>query len=481
MNLDKKLIAFAIYACSFMSAIEITIVTTAIPAIVKDLHGFNLSSYLFSIYLLTSAVSTAIFGKLSDVYGRKKLFQLSIILFLLGSVLCGLSQSMLFLIIARAIQGIGSGAINTLSMATIGDVFEVSERAKIQGYNSTLWSIGSLIAPFISGLMLIKLSWHWIFYINIPIGLLSLFLINRSYTAKDTKKAQKLDSKGLTVLTIFIVCLLQIISMLERKSIFNLDVLFMILVAFTSLVCFIRVEKEADEPVLPFRLFSKEVLIIMLLSFLNSMVLIAMDVYNPSFMQNVGQYSPIMSTITIVPMSAFWVIGSIILSRVISKYSLKHILIVSFAILDLGILGLIFLNANINLYLMVIFSSIVGLGFGGSFNTLLFVVQETLSKDDIGIASGSVMFIRTLGQTIGISFFGALLNSSIMKYFDHSKIKLDTNSILTNKTISTSDKLTSLFIGHNNIFIACFIIGLACVLISMFLQANRKISDWEIK
>lgn len=481
MNTDKKLIAFAIYACSFMSAIEITIVTTAIPAIVRDLNGFNLSSYLFSIYLLTSAVSTAVFGKLSDVYGRKKLFQLSILLFLVGSVLCGLSQSMIFLIISRGVQGMGSGAINTLSMATIGDVFEVSERTKIQGYNSTLWSVGSLIAPFISGLMLIKLTWHWIFFINVPIALLSLYLINRSYKVKEQSKPQKLDSKGLSLLTIFIICLLQILSMLEKHPIYDLSVIFLIVVAIISMMSFINVEKKVEEPVLPFRLFTKEVLIIIILSFLNSMVLIAMDVYNPSFMQNVGQYSPIMSTTTIVPMSFFWVIGSVLLARVISKYSLKHILIVSFALLDIGLLGLIFLKPNINLALMVLFSSFIGLGFGGSFNTLLFVVQESLSKDDIGIASGSVMFIRTLGQTIGISFFGTVLNSSIVKYFDNSNISVDINSILTDKTIPINDKLTSLFIGHNNIFITCFIIGFACIIITMFLQANKKISDWEIK
>ena len=136
MNKSKKMIAFAIFACSFMSAVEITIVTTAIPSIVKDLHGFNLASHIFSIYLLTSAVATAVFGKLSDLYGRKKLLQISILIFLIGSILCGMSKTMFMLIVARGVQGIGSGAINTLSMAIIGDIFAVEERAKIQGYNS---------------------------------------------------------------------------------------------------------------------------------------------------------------------------------------------------------------------------------------------------------------------------------------------------------------------------------------------------------
>ncbi|WP_101774018.1 MDR family MFS transporter [Peptostreptococcus faecalis] len=474
MTLEKKLVAFALFACTFMGAVEITIVTTAIPSIVKDLNGFNLSSYIFSVYLLTSAIATTVFGKLSDLYGRKKLLQISIVIFLLGSTLCGLSGSMVFLIISRGIQGLGSGAINTLSMTIIGDVFEVEERAKIQGYNSTVWSIASLAAPVIGGAMLIKLTWHSVFLLNIPVGILSIILIHKFYNASESKNNEKLDVKGLTLISIFIVCLIQAMSSFEKHPFLSVNVLGLLLLSSIILYIFYRVEKNIENPVLPYRLFSKEIFIVMLISFFNSMILIAMDVYNPSFMQSVQGYEPIMSVVPIVPMSIFWVIASFILSKIISRYSTKSILITSLLILAIGLLVLATLKPDSNPLLMMMGCSIVGFGFGGSFNMLLFIVQETLSRDDMGIASGAVMFIRTLGQTLGISAFGLLLNNSVSRYFKEYGMNVDTGSLLANNAIKASDKIQSLFSGYFSIYLACFIIGIVCV-VTAFLLPSKKI------
>ncbi|KXB70078.1 MAG: MDR family MFS transporter [Peptostreptococcus sp.] len=473
MNKSKKMIAFAIFACSFMSAVEITIVTTAIPSIVKDLHGFNLASHIFSIYLLTSAVATAVFGKLSDLYGRKKLLQISILIFLIGSILCGMSKTMFMLIVARGVQGIGSGAINTLSMAIIGDIFAVEERAKIQGYNSTVWSLASLIAPVIGGAILLKLTWNWIFYINIPIGLLSMYLIKENYHASETRSDSKLDVKGLVILTLFIIALIQAMTALEKHSLSDPQVLIPVLIGLILALVFKKVEKNVEHPVLPIQLFSKDIFLIMVMSFLTSMVLIAMDVYNPQFMQNVSGYPPMYSTVAIVPMSGAWVLASFLLSKIIHKYTTKIIMVVSLALLALGQVALIIMRPDTELLHIGLAVFLVGLGFGGCFNMLLFIVQEALDKDDMGMASGSVMLVRTLGQTLGISAFGLSLNVAVNNYFMKKGMSVDTSSLLTNTSIDKIDLVNSLFKGYNIIYILCLVATIACILCSLMLTSNR--------
>lgn len=479
MSLDRKFIAFAIFACSFMSAVEVTIVSTAIPSIVRDLNGFDLSSYLFSVYLLTSAVATTVFGKLSDLYGRKNLFQTSIFIFLIGSIMCGISRSMTFLIFSRAIQGIGSGAINTLSLATIGDVFEVEDRARIQGYNSTVWSLASLIAPVIGGVMLIKLSWHWIFFINIPIGLLSIYLIHRSYNTVEVKNEEKLDVRGLVLMTIFIVFIIQGLSSLEKNTFFSFNVLIWFIPSVFVLFVFIRVERYVENPVLPVKLFSKEAVLLLGIGFLNSMVLIAMDVYNPSFMQNVMDYHPIMSTFTIVPMSVAWVISSLVLSKYLSMVSTKFVMLTSLIILLMGSLGLYFLKPDSSIFFIALSSSIIGFGFGGSYNLVLFIIQETLPKEDMGIASGVVMFIRTLGQTLGISLFALILNSNLSRYFSKSNLKVDTNSILSNAELDHTQVVSALFNGYNALYLSCVIIGIITLVIAVFMRGRIKLNEYS--
>ena len=473
MEKSKKLVAFAILACSFMSAVEVTIVTTAIPSIVKDLQGFNLTSHIFSIYLLTSAVATAIFGKLSDLYGRKNLLQVSILVFLIGSVLCGLSRSMPILILARAVQGFGSGAIVTISMAIIGDIFEVEERARIQGYNSTVWSLGSLVAPVIGGALLIKLSWHWIFYINVPIGLASMYLIKENYSATEIKSNSRLDIKGLVLLTLFIVALIETMTNLEKHSILEIQVLIPLILALVLGTIFAKIEKKVDNPVLPIQLFSKDIILIMLMSFLTSMVLIAMDVYNPQFMQNVSGYPPIYSTVAIVPMSVAWVLTSFLLSKVIHKYTTKIIMLVSLALLGLGVLALILMKIDSSLFYIGFAVFMVGLGFGGCFNMLLFIVQESLSKNDMGMASGAVMLVRTLGQTLGISAFGLTLNISVKNYFLDKKMDIDTSNLLTDTTVDRLDLINSLFKGYNTVYILCLVAILICIICSFMLKSSR--------
>lgn len=201
MDSRKINIMIALLVAMFLGAIEGTVVTTAIPTIVKELQGFEIISSVFSVYLLTSAISTPIYGKLSDLYGRKNILSIGIIIFLIGSFLCGLSQNMYMLIICRAIQGIGAGAIFTVTYTIIGDVFTIEERPKIQGIISAVWGIASLAGPFIGGILIDILSWHWIFFINIPFGIVSVILIQRNLNESFEKKKHKIDYAGIITLS----------------------------------------------------------------------------------------------------------------------------------------------------------------------------------------------------------------------------------------------------------------------------------------
>lgn len=470
MSFDKKMLAFALLSCSFMSAIEITIVTTALPSIAKDLNGFSYSSYIFSVYLLTSAVATTVFGKLSDVYGRKKLLQLSILIFIIGSTMCGLSNSIFMLIIFRLVQGVGAGAINTLSMATIGDVFDVEDRAKIQGYNSTVWSVASLIAPVLGGIILLRLTWHWVFFINLPIGIISMILIEKNYKKASQPSGAKLDIKGLAVLTLAIAAIIQSISELEKNSVLSPRVYVPFIVAVVLVAIFSRIEKNVENPVLPFKLFSPQIIIVLFISFLSAMILIGFDVYNPAFMQNVQGHSPVSSAVPMLPMSLMWVTSSFLLSKTFRKYSMRTISLVSLAVLSLGTFGLYMLRPESGFMFMGIASAITGFGFGGSFNMMLFIVQETLSKEDMGIASGAVMFVRTVGQTLGISIFGLITNNAVASYFSERNMVVDTSSVLNNTEVPKKMITEAIFGGYNNIYLACFIIAVVCTLLSVFIS-----------
>ena len=201
-------VTVAIYVATFMSAIEGTIVSTALPTIVGDLHGVSLMNWVFSIYLLTNAMMTPIYGKLTDLVGRKPVMQAGLIIFIIGSMMSGLSNSMPVLIFWRAIQGIGAGALMPVSMTIIADIYSFERRAKVLGFNSSAWGIASVLAPLIGGLIVDKLSWHWIFFINVPVGLITLFLFQFYLREPKRHNNVKIDYLGSFWLMLFLLCLM---------------------------------------------------------------------------------------------------------------------------------------------------------------------------------------------------------------------------------------------------------------------------------
>jgi len=435
MDSKKRNIVIALMVAMFLGAIEGTVVTTAIPTIVKDLQGFEIISSVFSVYLLTSAIATPIYGKLSDLYGRKNILSIGIIIFLVGSFLCGLSQNMYMLIGFRAIQGIGAGAIFTVTYTIVGDVFTIEERPKIQGIIGTVWGIASLAGPFLGGILIDILSWHWIFFINIPFGILSLILLQKNLKETFKKTKHKIDYAGTIALSMAMIIFLNIFISTENIN-FNQNVFIVISVLLTIilLLAFYKIERKAEEPIIPFDIFTKTSSIVNSISFLVSAILIGVDVYLPIYMQNVLGFSAKVSGLALAPMSASWLIASVILGKCMVKYGAKVVILISNVILLISIILLPTLGINSPLVLVLIYVFIMGFGFGGAFTTLTLIVQESVEYNKRGVAISTNSLLRTLGQTIGVGVFGSIFNLYIIKYF----IKLGVEGVNPSNLYSSS-------------------------------------------
>jgi len=478
MDMKKRNIVIAIMVAMFLGAVEGTVVTTAVPTIVKELNGFELISWVFSLYLLTSAISTPIYGKLSDLFGRKNILCIGIIIFLIGSSLCGLSRSMHQLIAFRALQGLGAGAIFTVTYTIVGDVFELSERAKVQGWISSTWGIASLIGPFLGGFLIDYLSWHWIFFINIPFGILSIILLQRNLNENFKKKKHKIDFAGAAVLTIAIIVLLYG-CLLGGKNFFS--IIIALTVTAMLIIVFYLIEKKVQEPIVPFDIFTKTNIIVNIISFLASAVLIAVDVYIPLYMQNVLGFGATISGLTMAPMSVGWILSSVVLGKAIPKYGERKVIAISSLIIVISCMLLPTLNLSSPLILIIIYVFIMGFGFGGSFTTLTIVVQSSVDYSKRGAATASNSLVRTLGQTIGVSIFGSMFNLSIVKYFTNLGIKgVDPSNLYAlsgiNKVISLEQIKLSLNSGLHMIYAALILITVISLALAFTLPRESTIN-----
>lgn len=486
MDLEKRNIIIASMIAMFLAAVEGTVVITAVPTIVKNLNGFHLISWVFSTYLLTSTITTPIYGKLADLYGRKNIFTLGIVIFLIGSFLCGLSQSIYFLIIFRAIQGIGAGSIFTLTYTIIGDLFSVSGRAKVQGWLSTVWGIASLVGPFLGGFLIDTLSWHWIFFINIPFGIICVMLIRKNLKENFQRRDVHIDYLGTLVLTISIMLLLYgFLTGENRKSSDMIFVVIYIMLAIIFLIIFYFVEKRSHEPIVPFEILTKSNIIVNMLGFFQSAILIAMDVYIVLYIQNVLGFSATISGLCMAPMSFTWLMSSIFLAKYITRYRKKNIILLSSVILLLGSILLSVLDMNSSLILIIFSVSVLGFGFGGNLNTQTIVIQDSVDYFMRGVATASNTLLRNLGQTVGISVFGSIFNLSIIAYFENLGIKgIEPSNLYNtqalNSGISAELIKRSLSSGLHLLFLCFIVVNAVSLILCLFLPKKFKEEQLDI-
>ncbi|KNZ40827.1 MDR family MFS transporter [Acetobacterium bakii] len=417
---SKKKITIALMVAMFLAAVEGTVITTAASTIAKDLNGFENISLVFSAYLLTSAISTPIYGKLADLYGRKNMISIGIIIFLVGSTLCGFSRSMDMLIGFRAIQGLGAGAIFTLTYTIVGDIFSLAERPKIQGSLGTVWGIAGLLGPLLGGAFIDLLSWHWIFFINIPFGILSIFLIQRNLKESFEKKKNIIDYAGIVTLSGAMLVFFNIFLSAESMNYSRIFIGASVAGTLLLLVAFYFIEKKAVEPIVPLEILTKFNQMVNGISFLLAAVLIGIDVYMPIYIQNVLGYSPTVSGLALVSLTITWLISAVVLGKMIITRGGKTVTIIANAILLLGILLLPTLGMQTPLLLVILFVGVIGFGMGGAMTVLTILIQESVGYSQRGAATATNSLLKTLGQTIGISIFGSVFNLFIVRYFNNN-------------------------------------------------------------
>ncbi len=400
-----------------MSALDQTIVATAMPKIVSDLNGLEHLSWVFTAYMLSSTVIVPIYGKLSDIYGRKYFILAAVVIFLTGSVLSGLSQNMIQLIIFRAVQGIGAGAIFANAFAIIGDLFSPSERGRWQGLFGGVFGIASVVGPTLGGWLTDNASWRWNFFINIPVGILALlavgFLMPR--IVPDTKN-RSVDYIGSIFLTIGLISLLLGFVWGGSQYAWNsIQIISLFLIALVSIIIFGIVEKKVKEPVLPLELFKNPIFSVsMLIVFLTGIGMFGAILYVPLFAQIVLGVSATNSGTILTPLMLSLVAGSIITGQIISKTGkYKYLAVFGSGIGAVTIYFLSSMTATTTQEELLIRMIATGVGLGITLPIFTLAVQNAFDHSKLGVATASTQLFRSIGATVGTAVLGGVLNASL--------------------------------------------------------------------
>ncbi|HWP98788.1 MAG TPA: MDR family MFS transporter [Syntrophomonadaceae bacterium] len=485
---NRKMVSIAIMVSILLVAIDTTIVTTAMPHIVKQLSGLKLISWVFAIYLLTTAITTPIFGKLADLFGRKPIFIFGIVLFVIGSMLSGAALSMAQLIWFRAFQGIGAGAVIPLSLTIFGDLYSGEERARMQGLVASVWAFAGLLGPLAGGLFVDHISWRWIFYINVPVGIAALLLIIsflHETQAKCTK--EDIDYRGAAIFTVAMGSLLYaLISGGESYAWNSSAIISLFAIAFIFLGLFLAVETRTKSPMLPLSIFKIRVIAISnLVGFVASSVLIGVNVYCPIWIQILLGNSATSSGLVLMPMSLAWPLASTLAGQYMYRIGSKATVVFGTALVAVGSAWLLLINTGSPYWFFVGIMVIIGFGMGCSSTPLIVLIQSAVGWNLRGVATASNSFTRTLGQTVGIAVFGTIFNNSLNSYVqshvpggwqggDISNALMSGAS--ANIPVSVFEQLRNAMAHSIHIlFVLVFALSVATLLISLILPTHSEI------
>jgi EmrB/QacA subfamily drug resistance transporter len=395
-----------------LAALDQTIVSTALPRIASDFNALNELSWVVTSYMLASAVTTPLYGKLSDLFGRKKMLLIAVGIFLIGSALAGLSQSMFQLVIFRGLQGIGAGGLMTLVLATIGDVVPMRERGKYQGMFGAVWGLSSVAGPLLGGFFTDALSWRYIFYINIPLGILALIIIWMKLHTKVHHTEHSIDYLGASLISLGSIALL--LAAVWGGTTYawgSLQIIGLLAGGILLAIAFVVWEHYAKEPILPPELFRSSIFrVSSLLSLVAGLGMFAAIIYLPEYQQIVRGFSATKSGLLMLPLVAGMLVASIFSGRMVSHTGKYRIFpIIGTLILSLGFYLLSFISLAISEWTLGVSMFVTGLGIGAFMQIMTLAVQNSSDIKHLGAATAAVTFFRTIGGTFGAAIFGAIL------------------------------------------------------------------------
>ncbi len=406
---------FALMIASFLTAVDVTIVDTAMPRIVGSLGGFSLLTWLVTAYMLTSTATVPVYGKLADLFGRKTTFTIGAVIFVGGSALCGLAPSMGMLIFFRALQGLGAGAIQPVVQTILGDIFTPAERAKMQAWFSAVWGFSALIGPLVGGLLTDYLSWRYLFYINLPLGALAIFMVWRFFDEQVTQKRVNVDYVGAITLTLGMsLLLLALLSGGTHYPWTSWQVLGMLTGAVLFLTIFLIAQARVADPIMPLALFKEPAIgFAVLSSFMVGGVMYGTSVYLPIWAQGVQGFSATRSGASLLWLSVGWPIAAVLGAKLIMRMGVRPSALLGLGLNALGSVFLVLLGRTmpqIPEVLLALVTFTIGAGMGFSSVAFVLGVQNAVDWTRRGVATASLQFMRTLGGLVWVSAMGAVMN-----------------------------------------------------------------------
>lgn len=435
MDIHKKtnrpLVLISVMLAMFVGAVEATIVSTAMPAIAAELGGFSRYSWIFSSYLLMSTVTVLIYGKLADLFGRKPIFFVGLSIFLIGSILCGFASTMEQLIIFRLIQGLGAGAVMPIATTIVGDIYSTKERAKIQGYLSSVWGISAVSGPVIGGLIVQFMDWKYVFWVNVPLGLLAMAGIYFFLQEPVTERKVAIDFKGAALLTSSLsIILFWLVEGGQSFSRSSLTSFFLIFVGIVLFVLFIWTERKAADPMMPFTIWKNPVILYAnLVSLTTGVILIGVSSYLPTFVTGVMEQPAIIAGFTLTAMSIGWPIASSFAGHLLIKFGTFKVSFVGGISLVLGSLMFVWMTGESGPLWAAFSSFFVGVGMGLTSTSFIVTIQGAVNREQRGSATAANMFMRNFGNTVGAAIFGAVLNGSLLSLFRKKDLDYEVNDI----------------------------------------------------
>jgi EmrB/QacA subfamily drug resistance transporter len=413
----RRLVTLACMMSIFMAAVEATIVATAMPTIVGQLGGFHLFSWVFAAYLLAAAVSTPVYGRLADLYGRKRMFVSGSLLFLLASTACGFTWAldgwgMAALVVFRTLQGLGAGSLQSMATTIVGDIYPPADRARIQGWLSSVWGIAAIAGPVLGAFIVQHIHWAFVFWINLPIGIVAIVILVRSLSEKIEVRSHQIDVFGSLLLIVGVGAVLMTVVQLQNLA--PTVVTTLLGVGVVALIMLVFQERRTAEPIVPFRLWRRRIMAECNLGGLAiGALLMCVIAFLPTYVQAAMGRSVTFAGAAIGIQSLSWSVGAVLAARFMNAVSYKATGIVGALMLIAGTALLITLDRNSSFAWLGSATMLVGLGMGFCNQTFLLSMQGSVGWNERGVATASFLFSRTIGQSIGAAIGGAILNFGV--------------------------------------------------------------------
>ncbi|WP_414468811.1 MDR family MFS transporter [Methanobacterium sp. ACI-7] len=461
-----------------VAALDYSIMGTAMPKVIDSLQGMEYYVWPFTIYMLTSTIAIIFFGKLSDIYGRKYILIAGIITFVITSALCGISTNMFELILFRGLQGIGGGILLTLPFILVGEIFSPRERGKYMGILASVFALADVLGPILGGVITDTFGWRWVFFVNVPVGIAAVTIILYSlpnFKLDGVKKV--IDYSGIITFTLTLSSLFLALTLLGDLNKYPLaEIIGLLIFSAFMFILFILAEKKAIEPILPLYLFKNSIFSISSIeSFLASALMFSGVIYIPLFAQDVLGISATNSGLLMIPMLFSLTMASIITGQIISKTGkYKKLVIAEFIITGIGVVLLATMNAATPYYLLITYSTVLGIGSGMAYPLFNVAVQNAFTLREIGIVTASMRFFRNIGTIVFVPIFGYIMNFTLG----------------SSSTVNLS-KTQALVISIQNIFFAAILLSFIGLIVAFFLKeiplgedipiAHDEVSKEDIK